>query len=74
MPLDDSQLIDITFACCGEKFVHKFVDLKAGPFGFVCPNPACGTRVNYDRYEFVRLLNEEASNVPHKITLRPLED
>jgi hypothetical protein len=74
MPLDDSQTVIVTFACCGEKRDHKFGALKTGTMGdgFACP--ACGTGVKYNGYEFVRLMNEEALDATHKITLYPVKE
>ena len=74
MSLDDGQSVVVTFACCGKQRLEKFADLKAGTLndGFICP--FSGHRVKYDGHEFVRLMNEEALNATHKITLYPAEE
>jgi len=68
---NDSDLVEVTFACCGEKRIHPFVDLKSGALGFACP--ICGNRVKYKGIEFVRLMNEKGLDSTHKITLYPVE-
>lgn len=69
--LDDAQLVMVTFSCCGHQAVHHFGALKTSPIGFVCP--ACNATAQYDRHEYVALLNKEPEDPPFKISLYPVE-
>jgi hypothetical protein len=74
MALKDGQPIHVTFACCGHKAMHSFGALKTSPpdDGFVCAK--CRTVVQYDRYEFVALMNQQPQDAPYEFVLRPRED
>ena len=73
MSLADNQQIRVRFDCCGVVEWAEFAQLKSSATRrFECPR--CKAEVTYLLPEFVALINKDPENVPHEITLRPVND